>query len=97
MKVDWGEAAIRHIGKVREYLTGQKSLHVDDVIDRIVKRTALLEDLPYLGAKVPEYPDHDLRELIEPPFRILYRVRDDCVDIVAVIHASQKMPRLPRF
>ena len=97
MRVEWSERAIYHVEKVRQYLTSQKSLHVEDVIRRIYKKTEALELNPYLGAAVQEYSDNNLRELIEPPFRILYRVHQDSVEVVAVIHGRQNLPRTPRF
>ncbi len=42
---------------------------------------------------VPECEDELLRELFESPYRIIYRIMDDQIDIVAVIHAARRLPR----
>ncbi len=52
-----------------------------------------LADFPRLGAEVPEYEDESLRELLEGPYRIVYRVYEDRVDVAAVVHGSRRMPR----
>ena len=41
---------------------------------------------------VPEYQDIDIREVIEPPYRIVYRVTPNRVDVLAVFHGAQLLP-----
>ena len=55
------------------------------------ERTPSLQ--PRLGPVVPEYEDETLRELFVDPYRIVYRLLDDQVDIVAVVHGARRMPR----
>jgi len=44
---------------------------------------------------VPEYRRDDIREVIERPFRIIYRVDENRIDVLAVLHGAQQMPRKP--
>jgi toxin ParE1/3/4 len=41
---------------------------------------------------VIEYESPDVRELIERPYRIIYRVKADQVDVSAVIHGARLPP-----
>ena len=41
---------------------------------------------------VPEYEQEDIRELIESPYRIIYRVGEEQVDVVSVLHSRQQLP-----
>jgi len=41
---------------------------------------------------VPEYQDKDLRELIENPYRIIYTIKENQVDVLTVIHGRRQMP-----
>ena len=41
---------------------------------------------------MPEYEAEDIRELIEKPYRIIYRIKKDQIDVVAVIHGAQLLP-----
>lgn len=95
MTVEWTDAATAHVVAIRAYLVSVSSPYAQVVVDRIVQKTERLERQPYLGAEVPEYKDESLRELFEHPYRILYRVHDDRVQIVAVIHSSRRMPVHP--
>ena len=60
--------------EIREYYSEQQ---VPEVGDRLVREViALIEDLPSQpdrGRVVPEFNQSSLRELIHPPFRIVYR------------------------
>jgi plasmid stabilization system protein ParE len=39
----------------------------------------------------------DIRELVAPPYRLIYRVRSEAVEIVAIVHGRQELPsHLPR-
>ena len=46
-------------------------------------------DQPFSGRKVPEYEADLLRELIAPPYRIIYEVFPDRVEIVTIRHSAE--------
>jgi plasmid stabilization system protein ParE len=48
-----------------------------------------LKQFPELGAVVTEWNDPHKRELIVGNYRILYETRDDCVLIIAIVHAAR--------
>lgn len=62
------------------------------MVDRITRRSVQIIDQPYSGRKVPEYQVEDIRELIEPPYRIIYRIKMNQIDLLAVIHGTRLMP-----
>ena len=41
---------------------------------------------------MPEYQRHDVRELLERPYRILYRILPDRIDVITVMHYRQLLP-----
>ena len=47
---------------------------------------------PALGRTVPTYDDPNLRELIVYPYRLIYRVLPDRIDVIAVFHGAQQLP-----
>ena len=63
------------------------------MVERIFARSERLEAHPRLGPVVPEYDDEKLRELFEDPYRIVYRIVGGRIDVVAVVHASRRLPR----
>ena len=71
---------------------------VPDVGDRLVEeiftRIEMLRDHPEIGRVVPEFSQVFLRELIHPPFRIVYRRDPKHVRIVRVWR-SDRLLALP--
>jgi plasmid stabilization system protein ParE len=43
------------------------------------------------GHVVSEYESKDIREVIEKPYRIIYRIKSDQIDILAIAHCSQRL------
>jgi len=95
LQVIFAESAVRDLEEIREYYLEQE---VPDVGDRFVREIiALIEDLPShpdRGRVVPEFNQPRLRELIHPPFRIVYRRDPQSLSIVR-IWRSERLMRLP--
>ena len=63
---------------------------------RLMNQTDKLENFPEIGRCVPELHDPHIRELIFPPYRIIYRVTHEkqIIQIVRVWHGARGMPEL---
>ncbi|MCA9099725.1 MAG: type II toxin-antitoxin system RelE/ParE family toxin [Planctomycetales bacterium] len=62
------------------------------MIDRITGRSRQLASFPESGEVVAEYADASIREVIEGPYRVIYRIRTDVVEVLAVIHGAWPLP-----
>ena len=62
------------------------------MVDRSTLRSEPISTQPFSGRKVPEYETEDIRELIEKTYRIIYRLKQDQIDVLAVIHGAQLLP-----
>ena len=95
MKVHWTNSAVEQLIAVYEYIARDSRQYALRTVDRITRRSIQIGEYPGSGRVVPEYESPDVRELIEPPFRIIYRIGRDRVDILAVIHGAQRLPPSP--
>jgi len=93
MNVHWTEAALSDLRAVVVYLGRHSPRYARGMVDRIFARTGSLRAHPLLGPVVPEFGDHAVRELFEDPYRVVYRVLEEQIDIVAIVHAARTMPR----
>ena len=93
MTVNWTEAALADLQAIETYIGRHSLQYGRSMVERILDRSGQLADFPRLGAEVPEYADEALRELLENPYRIVYRVYEDRIDVVAVVHGARRMPR----
>ena len=39
---------------------------------------------------MPEIARDDVRERIEPPYRLIYRVRADAVEVLSILHSRRE-------
>ena len=95
MTVHWTQTAVGHLRAIRDYIARNAPGYALAVLDRIVRRTDALAAMPHIGAEVPEYADETIRELLEHPYRIIYRATAECVEILAVVHGARRLPRTP--
>ena len=95
MTITLAESAIQDLTDIREYYQAQE---VPEVGDRFVKEIiSSVEELaihPDRGRIVPEFNRPQLRELIHPPFRIVYRRYKEKISVVRVWR-SERLMRLP--
>ncbi len=93
--ISFAESALRDLEAVRVWYTEQG---VPDVgarrVAEVFQRVQGLADHPLMGRVVPEFDQSFLRELIHPPFRIVYRHDPQRVRIVRVWR-SERLLRIP--
>src|SRR5687767_14811823 len=63
--------------------------YAEQVIDRVVQRLEQAQRFPESGRAVPEYMQPDIRELLEFPYRLIYRVQPDAIEVLAILHGRQ--------
>ncbi|MDT8388097.1 MAG: type II toxin-antitoxin system RelE/ParE family toxin [Thiogranum sp.] len=83
--ISFTELALRDLEEVKSWYLEQR---VPDVgmrlVDEVIQRIQALANHPDMGRVVPEFDQPFLRELIHPPFRIIYRRDPTRVRIVRV-------------
>ncbi len=58
------------------------------MVDRLTRRSQQIAKFPFSGRRVPEYDVDEIREVIEGVFRIIYHIKSDQIDVLAVIHGA---------
>ncbi len=95
MVIGFAESALRDLEEVQAWYAEQG---VPDVgvrlVEEVFQRVQALIDHPDMGRVVPEFDQPFLRELIHPPFRIVYRRGPQRVRIVRVWR-SERLLLLP--
>jgi len=92
MRVHWTENAIGHLVNIYEYIAINSPTYGKRMVDRITRRSEQIAEQPLSGRKVQEYDAEDIRELIEKPYRIIYRMKQHQIDVVAIIHGARILP-----
>jgi len=92
MRVHWTDNAVAHLLDIYEYIAHDSSIYAKRMVDRITTRSEQIASFPMSGRKVPEYEADDIREIIEKPYRIIYRIKPDQIDVLTIVHRRQLLP-----
>jgi len=65
------------------------------LVEGLVASVGRLGDFPQSGRAVPERQGTNLREVIDPPYRIVYCVAGAKVHILTVFRSSRMLPPIP--
>ena len=94
-RVSFAESALSDLAGIQEWYAEEGVPEVGDrLVAEIFERVEVLADHPDIGRVVPEFDQTFLRELIHPPFRIVYR-RDPLRVRIVRVWRSERLLRLP--
>jgi len=91
MKVHWTDTAQRHLDSIHAYIAQDSPEYALRMVDRLTRRSQLIASFPLAGRRVPEHGMDELREVIEGPYRIIYCIKPDRIDVIAVIHGARDL------
>ena len=89
MKVHWTDTAQRHLDAIYHFIAQDSPAYAKRMVDRLTRRSQQIGDFPFSGRSVPEYQMQQIREVIEGPYRIIYYIKADQIDVLAVLHGAQ--------
>ena len=92
MKVHWTDRAKQRLKLIHDHIAKDAPLVAPSVVDRLVRRSIQIGEFPHSGREVPEYQRDDVREILERPYRILYRIKPDRIDVITVMHYRRVLP-----
>jgi toxin ParE1/3/4 len=84
-RITFAESAVVDLEGIRTWYVDQQVPDVGErLLREIIAAVERLADYPESGRVVPEFGDPQLREIIHPPFRIVYRLDSERARIVRV-------------
>lgn len=93
MTLRWSREARQRLQDIRAYLAEESPALAEQTVARLIARVERLSTLPAIGHRLPDYPDIELREVLERPYRIIYQLDADQIEIVTVLHYRQLIPK----
>ena len=93
-EVRWTEQALDDLDAACEFIARDAPRSADMLAVRVTRAVARLADFPRSGRMVPERQQDDIREIIVRSYRVIYRLRADLVEIVAIHHGARLLPDL---
>lgn len=75
---------------MRTLLRTQRPTHCAQWIES-QKRSKQIGMFPLSGRQVPEYDVDHIREVFFGPYRIIYHIKTDQIDVIAVVHGAMNV------
>jgi toxin ParE1/3/4 len=85
------ETAVENLSGIYNYIAQTSTQYASRVVDRITRRSEQIAKFPFSGRVVPEFETEQIREVIEDSYRIIYYIKPEQIDVIAVIHGSQQI------
>jgi plasmid stabilization system protein ParE len=91
MSVHWTDTAQAHLDGIHQYIAQNSPEYAKRMVDRLTRRSQQIGLFPQSGRLVPEFQMEQIREVFEGPYRIIYYIKPDQIDVLAVIHAARNV------
>ena len=91
MRIRWTERAVEDACSIRDYIARDSVSFAHMTVKHIYAAISQLSIFPDLGRIVPELGDPRTRELLKPPYRIVYRRREDTIEILRIHHSARPL------
>ena len=91
MRAVWTKAADSNLQAIYDYIAQTSADYARRTVERITDRSRQIVAFPRAGRAVPEFQVGQLREVFDHPYRIIYHIRPDRIDIIAVVHMSRHL------
>jgi plasmid stabilization system protein ParE len=96
-KIIWSRQARDDLRDIVTFIAENNRPIAESFGFRLMAKVDLLAQIPEIGRMVPEEQDETIREIVFPPYRIVYRVvaENHLVAIARVWHGARGQPEIP--
>jgi len=88
-KVIWAYVAEEDLESAASYIHRDSPVYAASFVDRVLEAGRSLDEFAERGRMVPELSDHNIREIFVYSYRRIYRIEDDRISILALIHGRR--------
>jgi toxin ParE1/3/4 len=93
-EVRWSTEAIEDLEAIAEYIARDSGFYARAVVTKILGVARNISETPLIGRIVPEIGDEDIRERFIYSYRLIYRIQQGAILIVAVIHGKRLLENI---
>ena len=93
MTIIWSKQAWSDLCAIRDYIARDSQHYAQLQIERLISRVERAAGMPARGHPVHEFIESALREVHEGSYRIIYRIHDEDLQVVTIVHMKQRVTR----
>lgn len=88
-KIKWSPRAAANFEDICNYIARDSEHYAALFARKVNAIIKAIPEFPKAGRIVPEYGDENLRERIYGNYRIVYRLKEELVEIVTICHGAE--------
>ena len=92
-KIIWSPHAAQSLQEICSFIERDSKWYATIFAQRIIAAIEITAEFPEMGRIVPEYKNPSLREKILGDYRIVYRLKENSIEIVIIVHGSRLLIR----
>ena len=93
VKIKWWKTANIDLIQIYNYIYEDSLYYAIKTVKDIIELTEKIKFFPYMGRKIPEYNQENIRELIYKSYRIIYKIDLNEILIRRIWHSSRNLPK----
>lgn len=91
MRIVWSPLALVRVEEIARVIAADRPAAAERWVRTVFARAAQLRTYPESGRVVSELERPELRQLLHPPYRIIYRVDAKQVTVLTIRHGRQAL------
>ena len=95
-QIKWSPEAVEDTEEIAAYIHKDSPLYAQKIVEELIAASRRLTQFPLRGRRVPELTSTH-RECFVYSYRMIYRVEEQHVLILAVIHGKRLLESVERF
>jgi plasmid stabilization system protein ParE len=92
MRLRWTIQAADDLEAIKEFIGRDSPSYARHVVEELYEAAARIPPFPDIGRIVPERGDPAIREVLRPPYRIIYRRGSEIIEILTIHHSARLLP-----
>lgn len=90
-RVTWTPAAKSDLAQIAQYIGRDSRYYAASFVRSLLLTASSLGEMPLRGRRVPEFDQPNLREVLVGAYRLIFRVSEKRVEVLAVIHQARQL------
>ncbi|MFI5381875.1 MAG: type II toxin-antitoxin system RelE/ParE family toxin [Tepidisphaerales bacterium] len=93
-RILWTEIAYEDLHEAYRYIARDSVNYAAAFSERVLQTVSTLDAFPFGGRMVPEFGDTTVRETYVGRHRLIYKVTENAIQVLALIHGARDLASL---
>ncbi len=91
MPIRWTDEALEDLRAIFDALAQTSPHYAGRALERITGQLERVERFPRLGRRVEELGFEQIREVLVPPYRLIYRLIPSGIEVITITRAAERL------